>query len=307
MILNFKEIPKANSSEGLQDTFELFARDFLECIGYQILIDPCRGSDGKKDLIILENRIGVGGTSKIKWLVSCKHYAHSGKSVIDTNEPDIFDRVQKHKCNGFIGLYSTLASTSLSSKLEGLKDKIEYSLFDREKIEKKLLENVQGKELASRFFPKSLENHFHNNPAPSKVFIKNPIIKCENCGIDLVKKGNGIWVGLEKIKKSNETRDGFTTDNAYFSCKGKCDFILREVYRRKKFDNRGWLNIDDFKNPLGFLSELMKYIDRTEYYNYNNEANKKMKILLKATYPYIARQITEKEKLKAFFFDLQED
>jgi hypothetical protein len=30
--LDFKEIPQANLASGEQDTFELFAREFLECL-----------------------------------------------------------------------------------------------------------------------------------------------------------------------------------------------------------------------------------------------------------------------------------
>ena len=45
-VLDFKEIPKAHKVSGLQDTFELFARDFLSFIGYKILTDPDRGADG---------------------------------------------------------------------------------------------------------------------------------------------------------------------------------------------------------------------------------------------------------------------
>ena len=42
-ILNFKEIPEAHIATGMQDTFELFARDFLSFMGYKIVTDPDRG------------------------------------------------------------------------------------------------------------------------------------------------------------------------------------------------------------------------------------------------------------------------
>ena len=71
-VLNFKEIPEAHIASGLQDTFELFARDFLDFMGYRIITDPDRGADGGKDLIVEESRTGVGGETKIKWLVSCQ-------------------------------------------------------------------------------------------------------------------------------------------------------------------------------------------------------------------------------------------
>lgn len=54
MLLDFKEIPQANTGSGLQDTFELFTRDFLQYLGYRILENPNRGADGKKDMIVEE-------------------------------------------------------------------------------------------------------------------------------------------------------------------------------------------------------------------------------------------------------------
>jgi hypothetical protein len=113
MILNFKEIPQANLGNGQQDTFEFFSRDFLGIFGYEIIQNPDRWVDGKKDLIIHETRKGLTGETKIKWLVSCKHHAHSGKSVSDMDEPNILDRITVHNCDGFIGFYSIIPSTSL--------------------------------------------------------------------------------------------------------------------------------------------------------------------------------------------------
>ena len=73
MILNFKEIPEANKGGGLQDTFELFTRDFLSHLGYRIIEDPDRGADGKRDLIVEERVVGLSDEYVIRWLVSCKH------------------------------------------------------------------------------------------------------------------------------------------------------------------------------------------------------------------------------------------
>lgn len=77
-VLDFTEISEAHKSSGLQDTFELFARDFLSFIDYKILTDPDRGADGGVDLIVEERRTSVGGETLIKWLISCKHKTHSG-------------------------------------------------------------------------------------------------------------------------------------------------------------------------------------------------------------------------------------
>jgi len=97
MILDFKEIPEANKGGGLQDSFELFAREFLHLLGYFIVEEPNRGADGGKDFVVLEKRQGVSGESEIKWLVSCKHHAHSRASVSDKDELDIYGRVHTHQ------------------------------------------------------------------------------------------------------------------------------------------------------------------------------------------------------------------
>lgn len=72
-VLDFKEIPEAHVANGLQDTFELFAREFLEFMGFKIISIPDRGADGGVDLIVEEHRHGIGGVTIVRWLVSCKH------------------------------------------------------------------------------------------------------------------------------------------------------------------------------------------------------------------------------------------
>jgi len=47
MLIDFKEILKANEGSGLWGTFELLARDFLKVYGYVIIQEP----DGKRALL----------------------------------------------------------------------------------------------------------------------------------------------------------------------------------------------------------------------------------------------------------------
>lgn len=143
--LDFKEIAQANKATGDQDSFELLAGEFLELGGYKILSGPDRGNDLGRDLIALETRPGVGRETHVKWLVSCKHKAHSGKSVGLGDEQDIVDRVRAHNCVGFIGFYSTLPSSSLTQKLTSIKSNnssFDFQFFDREYIERYLLCNI---------------------------------------------------------------------------------------------------------------------------------------------------------------------
>ena len=93
MILDFKEIPPANGSDGDQDKFELFAREYIEAIGLEIVSGPDRGQDGGRDILAIETRQGKLSESKTRWLISCKHRAHSGKSVSTSDEQNITDRL----------------------------------------------------------------------------------------------------------------------------------------------------------------------------------------------------------------------
>jgi hypothetical protein len=123
LALDFKEVPEAHVLDGKQDTFELLARDFFASLGFEIDDGPDRGQDGGRDLLITERREGLLGTTNKRWLVSCKHKAHSANSVTATDETDIADRVKAHRADGFIGFYSAVISTPLSRKLDKLSHK----------------------------------------------------------------------------------------------------------------------------------------------------------------------------------------
>ncbi len=159
MIIDYTEIPTANRGGTHQDLFEQFACDFLETIGYKIIQRPDRGPDGKKDAIVSETRKGISGETEIKWLVSCKHYAHSGASVKDTDEPDIVDRVISHSCNGFLGVYSTLPASSLNNKLYGAEGIIQHQIYDSTNIQKQILISPQRERLLISYFPNSYDKY----------------------------------------------------------------------------------------------------------------------------------------------------
>jgi len=153
MILDFSEIPPAKPGSAGSDTFEQFAEELLKLMGYEVIRGPSRGPDGGKDLIVEEVRKGISRSTRVRWLVSCKHFIHGGKAVGVNDESDISDRVNQHKCAGFLGVYSTLPSTSLDERLQ--QQPFEYQLLSPEQIEKYLLDNPQGIKLAERFFPES--------------------------------------------------------------------------------------------------------------------------------------------------------
>lgn len=167
MLIDFKEIPKANTGNGDQDEFELFARDFLSEIGYTIVEEPARGADGGKDLIVTQgdDRKSAG---RIRWLVSCKHHAHGGKAVGTPEEQNILDRTRAKKCDGFLGFYSTIPTEGLMTRLRELENDISHRVYDKGKIDSLITGYEEREVLFMRFFPESYKKwrglRYHNEP-----------------------------------------------------------------------------------------------------------------------------------------------
>lgn len=293
MVLDFKEIPEANKGTGLQDTFELFTRDFLSFLGYRIVQDPDRGADGKKDLIVDEVISGITSEYTIRWLVSCKHYAHSSNSVKDSDEINISDRLKQHHCDGFMGVYSTLAATSLTGMLQGQE---KYVIFDHEKIESFLLSNIEGHKIACRYFPESFKKYQIENPTPAKIFGEESVIYCDCCGKNLLLESeHGNYVLL---KEEDYENDGYQKQykDMYFACRGECDRILEDRFRKEGMFYCGWEEIDELCNPTIWLMHFMAFVNGIQKeHDMSDVAFEKMKKLFINTYPYVARHLTQKE------------
>lgn len=299
-VLDFKEIPEAHKGSGMQDTFELFARDFLAFIGYKIVTDPDRGADGGVDLIIEEKRTGVGGETTIRWLVSCKHKAHSGNSVSPTDDANIRDRVEANNCQGFIGFYSTLASSGLSTNLEGMNDKFEYQIFDREKIEGKLLHSAKGLEIAERYFQKSLADWTTENPQPAEIFVDKPSLKCKICEKELLEQeDNGVITLWQRIRKDYDKEPEYF-EHVFWTCRGRCDDVLiHHIRSQNKNLIDGWEDISDVMMPTIFIKWVMSIMNEQRAgVIYSDEAFENLKHFLLQVFPYVSRHLTSKEKDK---------
>ncbi len=283
-ILDFKEISQANVSNGKQDTFELFAREFFCSLGFKIEEDPDRGQDGGRDLVISEKRTGILSDTEVRWLVSCKHKAHSGSSVNASDEEDVSDRIQAHKCDGFIGFYSTIVSSPLSRKLESLAVKYEIQIFDREKIERILLENISANKLIKRFFPKSYEEL--EIKAPSNLFSKYIPLKCQVCGKDLLQRdmldkyrGIVVFAWDKDYYARVDGKNRFT--EIYCVCKGNCD-KKKELMMRSIGYITSWQDISDLIIPTQFLKFIMGIINRLKEQTdvYEEEAFEELKNII---------------------------
>ncbi|MBO1386638.1 hypothetical protein BVJ60_18015 [Vibrio cholerae] len=297
-ILDFKEIPEAHIATGHQDTFELFARDFLEFMGYKILSDPDRGADGGADLIVEEVRRGIGGETKIHWLVSCKHKAHSGKSVTPADDANIRDRVESKKCNGFIGFYSTLSSAGLSGILEGNREKVEFQIFDSAKIESKMIHSTKGLQIAERYFPISVARWRDNNPKPAKIFSDKPSLKCHICDNELFDKEDKGIVTLWEVMRTDYSSQPKQVEHVFWTCRGRCDDLLGVRMNKLRDDLLdGWEDIGDVMIPTIYIKWQMSLLNQLkDGVIYSDEAFENIKTFLISIFPYVSRHLTDKEK-----------
>ncbi len=288
-MIDFKEI-----ADG--DAWELFARDFFSQIGFVIDEDPSRGADGGKDLIISEQVSGQLHTKKFRWLVSCKHYAGSGAAVGTREEVDISDRLKRHKCDGFIGFYSTMSSTELTNRLSSLKDSediVDYNIFDGQKIAGYFYAHGLSK-LAYKYFPIS-----YVKMRPLQQIVDQHIeLKCEMCGCDWIKDiitrpNMGIVIYADK-----KDADGkYYTDDIFICCKGKCDDQLKGKLHSLGYLDL-WQDIEDLCNPLLFLKDILTYTnilhDREKVFS--DKAHQKIKDIYIAVSQRVLREITEEDR-----------
>ena len=279
-IIDFKEIPQANIANGDQDIFELFAREFFHTIGFSIIQDPDRGQDGGRDLIVSEKRTGIIGDSDVKWLVSCKHKAHGGTAVNASDEEDISDRIQAHNCDGFIGFYSTIVSAPLNRKFEALKERYEVQIFDREKIERILLENGLANKLIRRFFPKSFSEI--ELKSPTNLLSEYCPLRCKVCGKDLLQRDildhyQGIVVFVQDLQYYEDSWKHKYTD-IYCVCKGECDRKMEAVARAHGYVT-SWNDVSDLVIPIEFLKFVIAIMNRMRNSDdiYTDEAYENLK------------------------------
>lgn len=295
--LDFTEIPPAKADKaapGQQDTFELFAREVLELVGFKIVSSPDRGADGGKDLIVEERRIGVGGETDIRWLVSCKHNAHSGNSVGPTDEQNITDRLATHGCAGFLGFYSTLPSSGLSATINALP---ESQVYDRERIERYVLKSSEGLDIVRRFFPESYKRWRSDPNRAADVMFKAPELLCMVSGKNLLApEPEGIVVLVTDPSKTDYKT---YVEDVYWCLKGEPDRILEQKALNNGYCTQ-WEDIPDIIIPRFYLKWCLSLANQIRGgWGYSDDAFVKIKRFLVALYPYVARDVTDSERERA--------
>jgi len=69
------------------EDFELLCEDLLQAMGYTVEASVSRGPDLGRDIIVSKTVTDeMGFTESYRYLIECKHYARSGKSVQEADK-----------------------------------------------------------------------------------------------------------------------------------------------------------------------------------------------------------------------------
>lgn len=234
------------------EEWEFFAIDFLNFLGYQVLQSPSRGADGGLDGLVEYNGI--------KYLVSCKHFIKSNKSVGTSLENNITDRMYEHDAKGFIGFYSTLPSSALLARFnECITRGFDIQYYDRDKISDGL-PNLPSNILQKYGLPNNIQyvlNVHHSQYQP---------LKCKVCNVDIL---NDDRINISRVQVS------INKDNElefFYGCKGCLPW-----------EEIGWLEINqalhqDQLIPWNrFVEEkLLEYKASLNFFQNKNEFDSKI-------------------------------
>lgn len=150
-MLDFRELPENGRA------LELLVREILFGLGQRVYWSG-EGPDGGKDLLCHEDRESIILPDTRTWLIQCKHYAHSGRSVGLADLDDIVDSCAHHGAQGYLLVCSTHPSSKVVERLQGITANPQMPLvatsWDAVQVER-MLSTPRLWRLAQRFFPAS--------------------------------------------------------------------------------------------------------------------------------------------------------
>ncbi len=234
------------------EEWEFFAIDFLAFKGFNILQMPSRGADAGLDGLVEYNNI--------KYLVSCKHYIKSNKSVGTSDENNIMDRLVQHEAQGFIGFYSTLPSTSLLNRFNSFKEKgYQIHYFDKDSISD-VLPTIYSSILQKYGLPNNIQYVMNVHTRQYTP------LKCMYCDTDILNE-NRINISRAQISINQDNELEFLYGCK--SCLPDEEIGWTEIIQSLHLDQLiPWNNLID--------DRLIEYTPSIDFYKNKNEFNTKI-------------------------------
>jgi len=234
------------------EDWEFFAIDFLSFQGFNILQYPSRGADDGLD--------GLVEYDNVKYIVSCKHFIKTNRSVGISDEINITDRIVQHNTKGFIGFYSTLPSTALVKKFDTYK-KLGYNIlyYDKDTISD-VLSKMDSSILQKYGLPNNIQYIMNVDRSQYKP------LECMYCGIDIL-DDNRINISRAQISINQNEELEFL-----YGCKDCLPY--QEI---------GWIEINQALHQDQLIpwnnfieDKLNKYKPSINFYKYKNEFDTKI-------------------------------
>jgi hypothetical protein len=184
----------------------------------------------------------------------------------------------------------------LAGKLKFEVLKAEVQVFDRERIEQKLLGSPSGVELAGRYFPESIRVLIRENPSPVRIFDEEPALLCANCQQNLLLPDAGGILVLWRRPSDDERTDGERFEDIYWCCKGHCDDVLGRSRRGEGWVD-SWEDIPDVTIPTVYIKWVMAVLNELQGgAEYSTSAFARIKDFFLQVFPSVARHLTTREK-----------
>ena len=152
-MIDFTELPEDGTR------FEQFVRELLLRLGFEVHWTGV-GPDGGRDLVVIEEAKGGLADFSRKWLVSCKHKAHSRRSVGEADVANVTDACRRVGATGFLLVCSTQPASSVVTKFEELTSnspEMTFLCWDGVELERRLM-TPSAFPLMHLFFPLSAKN-----------------------------------------------------------------------------------------------------------------------------------------------------
>ena len=134
-----------------------------------------RGADQGRDLLVTTVVNDGILIRQFKWVVQCKHYAKSGKSVQPSdfqNDVSFTDIVAHHHANGYLLVCSTIPSTNLQSHFERLTEQDTnpyfFTIWDETRVCEELNRHLN---VMKQFFPE-YHRRYYQPPFETKDIMK---------------------------------------------------------------------------------------------------------------------------------------
>lgn len=176
------------------EEFEEMCEDLFIAMGFD---DPPpersgRGPDAGRDFIVTEKRQSPARAASVvfRWLVQCKHKAHSGRAVYESEVGSIVDKMTLHNVDGYWLVTSTRPSTNLERVIRKIDEEKgrEATFWDRNRLARELMNH-----------PDVYEKHL--GPTPQKE------MQASFAGAFEEWKEHGIYVGKERLDWFYDNRE----------------------------------------------------------------------------------------------------